>query len=468
MQPASGRLSAARGHALRGAVHGEVLCPGDFGYDDARAVHNGMIDRRPAAVVRVSGAADVAAVLEHARERGLSVSVRGGGHGVAGHAVAGDVVIDLSALSGVTIDPRARTAVVQGGATWRDVDLAAQAHGLAVPGGRVSHTGVAGLTLGGGEGWLSARHGLSADNLLGAEVVTADGRLVVADQANEPELFWALRGGGGNFGVVVSFTFRLHPVGPTVLGGLIGYRVSELPDVLAVVERLHAAGEGDFGGAVVLMSAPPAPFVPGNLVGQPILGVVPAWFGDLERGAELLRPLREAVRPLFDTGGPMPYVALQSMLDGGSPPGWRNRWAAEFVPELSPGLITALQDAIADRPSALTQIILAPLPEAVRRIPDDATAFPGRSGGRWLVHPVGIWASPDDDDANAAWVGELTSVIRDHGPTGSYLNLEDPGEGRVRWAMGEDRYRRLQRVKATWDPEDVFRHCAHIRLPTAG
>jgi FAD/FMN-containing dehydrogenase len=195
--------------------------------------------------------------------------------------------------------------------------------------------------------------------------------------------------------------------------------------------------------------------------------VVPVWSGDLGRGAEVLRPLRETVRPLFDIAGPMPYVALQSMLDEGSQPGMRNRWAAEFVPELTPGLVAALQDAIVDCPSPMAQIIVTPLPEAVRRVSDDATAFPGRSGGRWLVHPVGVWADPADDEANVAWVRALTSVVREYGVTGSYLNLEESDDDRVRWVMGERRYQRLQRVKAAWDPDDVFRHCAHVRTPDA-
>ncbi|MFI6318327.1 FAD-binding oxidoreductase [Nonomuraea sp. NPDC050556] len=420
-----------------------LLTQQDPGYEDARALHNGMIDRKPAVIARVSSVADVVAALRLAREKGYEVSVRGGGHGVAGKALGGDLVIDLSALRAVTVDERNRTAVVQGGATWSDVDTATQAYGLAVPGGRVSHTGVAGLTLGGGEGWLSALHGLTCDNLIAAELVAADGRHVLVDDARELELMNALRGGGGNFGVVTSFTFRLHPVGPLVLGGMIGFRVCDAPMVLDTLDRLRS--RPGFGGAAVFMTAPPAPFVPGDVVGRPILGVVPAYFGDLEVGSQVIRPLRESA--LFDASAVMPYVALQSMLDEGAPPGLRNRWTGAYVEGLSPGLVTALQDHAVAAPSPLSQIVLSAV------------------SGQWLVHPMACWTDPADDAENIAWVDKLTAAINDHPVTGTYLNMEDPDDDRVRWAL-RSRYADLQRVKATWDPDDVFRHCAHIRLPS--
>jgi FAD/FMN-containing dehydrogenase len=464
-EPAAGRLTPESEAALRALARGVVLTPDDPGYRDATALHNGAVERTPAAVVQVGGVEDVVLTVRFAREHGLSLSVRGGGHGVAGHAMAGDVVIDLSALRDVTVDPDARTAVVRGGATWADVDAATQAHGLAVPGGRVSHTGVAGLTLGGGEGWLSARHGLSSDSLVAVELVTADGRVVTAGEGSEPELFWALRGGGGNFGVVTSFTFRLHPVGPLVLGGMFAYAVSAAPEVLEVLAELHESYPGDFGGAAAFLTAPPAPFVPGDVVGRPVLAVIPAWFGDLDAGFDAIRPLKDRLAPLIDAVAPMPYVALQTLLDAGSPKGLRNRWSGGFVHELSGPLVSDLQDAAMRMPSPLSQIIISPLPEAVRALPDDATAFPARNGGRWLVHPVGLWAAPADDAANVAWVTDLRDAVRRHGETGSYLNLDDADDDRVRWAMGEGRYARLQQVKAVWDPQDVFRHCAHVRPP---
>lgn len=462
-RPAPGGLSPEAEAELRGTVRGVVRTPGDDGYRDATALHNGAVERTPHAVVQVGGVEDVVLTIRFARERGLSLSVRGGGHGVVGHAMGGDVVVDMVALRQVTVDPDARTAVVQGGATWADVDAATQAHGLAVPGGRVSHTGVAGLTLGGGEGWLSARHGLSSDNLVAVELVTADGRIVTASEDSEPELFWALRGGGGNFGVVASFTFRLHPVGPLVLGGMLAYPVSAAPEVLRLLAGLHESHGGDFGGAAAFLTAPPAPFVPGDVVGRPVLAVIPAWFGDLDAGFDAIRALEDGMRPLIDAVAPMPYVALQTLLDAGSPKGLRNRWSGGFVQELDPALVAELQDAAMRMPSPLSQIIISPLPDAVRALPDDATAFPSRSG-RWLVHPVGLWADPADDGANIAWVTGLRDAVRRH-ETGSYINLDDADDDRVRWAMGERHYTRLQQVKAVWDPQDVFRHCAHVRLP---
>ncbi|NUR85462.1 MAG: FAD-binding oxidoreductase, partial [Nonomuraea sp.] len=375
----------------------------------------------------------------------------GGGHGVAGRALGGDVVIDLSALRAVTVDPVARTAVVQGGATWGEVDQATQAHGLAVPGGRVTHTGVAGLTLGGGEGWLSAEHGLSCDNLLAVDLVTADGRVLRVDDDSEPELMWALRGGGGNFGVVTSFTFRLHPVGPIVFGGLIGFRPEDADAVLEAAERVEATA--------VFLCAPPAPFVPDDVVGQPIVAVAPTWFGDPAEGPAWVAPLRSAAEPLFDAVGPLPYVALQAMLDDGAVPGMRNRWGAGYVEKLTPGLVATLREAGLAAPSPFSQIIVTPVPEAVRRLPALPGCFPGRTSG-WLVHPAGVWPDAADDAANTAWVSRLMAAVKS---TGTYLNVEEPDDDRVRWAMGEGRYRRLQEVKRIWDPDDVFRHCAHIR-----
>ncbi|MEJ3651539.1 FAD-binding oxidoreductase [Actinomycetes bacterium KLBMP 9759] len=464
VEPVSGRLGAAAENSLRSLVHGAVFTPREAGYEDVRAVYNGSIDRRPEAVVQVSGVADIARTVRFARENGFAVSVRGGGHGVAGMAVAGEIVIDLSALRGVTVDPVAGTAVVQGGATWAEVDAATQAHGLAVPGGRVSHTGVAGLTLGGGEGWLTCRHGLTSDNLIAVDVVTADAQLVVASETESPELFWALRGGGGNFGVVTSFTFRLHPVGPLVLGGMLAFEIAAAPDVMRVLQELHAEGYADLGAAAAFLTAPPAPFVPGDVVGRPIIAVIPAWFGDIEEGMALLGRFREVATPVIDAVAPMPYVALQSMLDAGAQPGMRNRWSGGFVPEVKPDLVAALQDAAVRMPSPLSQIIISPLPDSVRALPDDATAFPSRSG-RWLVHPVGVWPAPETDETGIAWTRDLAAIVRASGETGTYLNLDESDDARVRWAMGEARFQRLQQVKKAWDPQDMFRFCAHIPLP---
>jgi FAD/FMN-containing dehydrogenase len=455
-------MTTTESDRLRGAVRGTVLTPADDGYDDARRLNNGMIDRRPAAIVQVTGPDDIATTLAYARERGLSVSVRGGGHGVAGHALGGDVVIDLAVLRGVTVDAEARTAVVGAGATWGEVDAATQAYGLAVPGGRVTHTGVAGLTLGGGDGWLSRKYGLTSDNLLSVDLVAADGRRVTASASTEPELFWALRGGGGNFGAVTSFTFRLHPVGPLVYGGLMAYQMADAPAVLELLVDLVPQAPDEFSPAVAFMAAPPAPFVPPEMVGRPILGLIPAWMGEPAETGPVLQPLRDRVRPVVDASGPMPYTALQSMLDESNEPGLRSHWSGSFLPDLAPGLVKQLQDSVPECPSPLSQTILYPAGGAVSRLPADATAYPHREAS-WLVHPMARWTDPADDQANVAWVRQLGGAIRARGETGTYLNVDpEGGDERVRWAFGPSHYRRLQAVKRAWDPDDVFRHCAHI------
>jgi len=459
-EPSTG-LRPSDESALRAALHGTVLIESDNDYEDARRLHNGAIDRRPALLVQVASTADIVETLAIARSRGLSVSVKAGGHGVAGHALGGDVVIDLSAMRGVSVDPVARTAVVRAGSTWGEVDEATQAHGLAVPGGRITHTGVAGLTLGGGEGWLSQKYGMSCDNLLSIDLVTADGRQVTACASSAPELFWALRGGGGNFGVATSFTFQLHPVGPLVYGGLLGYRLSDAPEVFAILNELVALGNDDLSPAAVFLKAPPAPFVPGDVVGQPVIGVAPVYVGDPADAAAFFKPLHERVTPLFDASGPMPYVVLQALMDDMAHPGFRHRWAGSFLPQVPAALVSDLQDAAASMPSPLSHIIISPYGGAIARVPADATAYPQRDAS-WLVHPVGMWANPADDEANLAWVRDLSAKIRSYGETGAYLNLEQGGDERVRWAFGEERYRRLQAIKAAWDPEDVFRHCNHI------
>jgi FAD/FMN-containing dehydrogenase len=442
--------------ALQRTIAGEVLTPESPGYEAARKPAIARFhDVRPAAVVRCRAAEDVLA----AAAVGLPVAARSGGHCFAGRSTTTGVVIDVGPLDAVSVADG--VATIGAGARLGAVYDALLEHGVTIPAGCGPEVGIAGLTLGGGLGIMGRRHGLTSDSLVGATVALG-GRLVQCDEEREPELFWALRGGGGNFGVVTSFTFRLHPVGPLVLGGMFAYAVSAAPEVLGVLAELHESYPGDFGGAAAFLTAPPAPFVPGDVVGRPVLAVIPAWFGDLDAGFDAIRPLKDRLAPLIDAVAPMPYVALQTLLDAGSPKGLRNRWSGGFVHELSGPLVSDLQDAAMRMPSPLSQIIISPLPEAVRALPDDATAFPARNGGRWLVHPVGLWAAPADDAANVAWVTDLRDAVRRHGETGSYLNLDDPDDARIRWAMGDARYRRLQRVKAAWDPEDVFHHCTHI------
>jgi hypothetical protein len=270
-----------------------------------------------------------------------------------------------------------------------------------------------------------------------------------------------LRGGGGNVGAVTSFTFGLHPVGPLVLGGQLLYRLADATDVLDTISELRALGHDEFSAAAVFMTAPPAPFVPGDVVGHPVLAVVPAWLGDLDAGAEVLAPLRSRACPLVDVAGPMPYVALQSMIDPSAPPGLRQRWAASFVSELTDGIVLDIEEAATHFPGPMSHVIVSPLGGAVSRVPPEDTAYPHRVAS-WLVHPVAQWPDPADDDAHIGWARTLGAAVRDHGETGTYLNLDEGDDARIRWAFGDERYRRLQAVKAVWDPEDVFRHCNHI------
>ena len=446
---------------LRGQLTGAVLGPDDAGYDEARAVHNGAIDNRPQAVAQVTGAEDVAAALRTAREHDVTISVKGGGHGVVGHATAGDVVIDLAQLRDVRVDAAGKTAVVGGGARWVDVDVPTSAVGLAVPGGRITHTGVAGLTLGGGEGWLSARYGLTIDSLRSVELVTADGRVLNVDGDSEPDLFWALRGGGGNFGVVTEFRFALHEIEPTILGGMLIYPLAAFADVAAVMESLTAGAPDSWAGAMVILSAPPMPFIPADIVGKPVVSVVPAWSGDVEEGLRFIAPLREKLMPAVDLAAPMPYTVLQSLIDAGNPDGLRNYWSSAFVMTPPSSLAEKFTAAAEAFPTPFNNIIMSPMRGAAARVPAAETAFPVREES-WFVHPVGRGADPSTDGAVKSWAKDLVDTL-DRIEVSSYLNLDsDDSPGRVGFAFGDERMARLQSVKRAWDPDNVFRHCANI------
>jgi FAD/FMN-containing dehydrogenase len=447
---------------LRESLTGPVLAPGDPHFNAARALFNGMIDIRPAAIAQVQNTADVAAALRIAREAGVPISVKGGGHGVTGSALCEGLVIDLAGMRSVTVDPEAGTATAGGGCTWVDVDTATQQHQLATPGGRVTHTGIGGLTLGGGQGWLSPKHGLSCDNLIAAELVTADGRTVTANEVDNADLLWGLRGGGGNFGVVTSFTYKLHPVGPVFQGGILVHpleRAQELVPFFADFVDKNPT----FGGAMNFASAPPAPGIPPEAVGAPVILVVAAWFdSDLAAGERALRPLREFGPPLVDIVAPMPYTVLQSMIDPGNQPGFRNHWSASYTGTLPPALISDLMEATATKPSPVSNIIVAQMGGACHEVDEDATAFPNRSA-TWLFHPLAMWSDPADDAANRDWARNLNAKAAPYAVTGSYLNLDaDADSDRVRWTYGENKYARLASLKQSWDPDNVFRGAARI------
>jgi FAD/FMN-containing dehydrogenase len=442
---------------------GRTIRPGEPGYDEARRVFNGLVDRRPEKILRPRDTDEVAAAVEQTVEEGRPLSVYGGGHGVTGSAVVdGGVCIDLRDLDGVEVWPEERLLKVGGGARWGQVDAATQKHGLAVTGGRVSTTGVAGLALGSGSGWLERRCGLTCDNLVEARVVTADGRRVTASRQQNPDLFWGLRGGGGNFGIVTEFIFRLHEVGPTVLGGMLLYPGSQAHDVITTWRQLVDGAPEELGSAVALITAPPADFVPEPARGRPAVGIVVCWSGDLDRGRRVLAPLW-ALGPVADLVQPMPYVALQQLLDEGNQPGLHNYWSADFLADLpDPAVETVVSHAQAS-PSPFTQTILFHGGGAVARVGEEETAF-GQRQAPYNVHYLGMWP-PDhaQDEANIAHIRNLAAAVKPWTAGNAYLNfIGDEGLTRVETAFGPRKFERLRAIKEVWDPHNVFRHNQNI------
>ena len=445
---------------------GELITPAHHDYDDARAVWNGTVDRRPRVIARCTGTADVAAAVRFARSSGLEVAVRGGGHNVAGTAVCdGGLVVDLSAMRSVSVDPVERTALVQGGALWGDVDHETQAHGLATPGGIVSHTGVAGVSLGGGIGWLMRRHGLTVDNLVEAEVVTADGDIVRASAGDHPDLFWALRGGGGNFGVVTSFRFALHPVGPTVVAGPVFWAAEHSTDVLRFYRELVADAPDELGTVVRLGTIPPLPVVDEDLHFRPAIAVVSCYAGPVDDGERAVRPLREFGTPLVDLVGPTRYLDHQSGIDGTVPHGWHYYWKGTSLDRLSDDVIDTVATHAYRATSPRSYAAIFHLGGTVARAPRDATAFPGRDVGH-IMSIDAVWLPEEDDrvrTAETAWARAFFDALQPHA-VGVYVNFLDADDGtsRIRAAYGDDTYRRLAEVKATYDPENVFRNNKNI------
>jgi FAD/FMN-containing dehydrogenase len=443
--------------ALRGEVRGEVIVPGDAGYDQARSIWNAMIDRRPAVIVRCRGVADVRRSVRFARETGLRLAVRGGGHNIAGNAVCdGGIVIDLSTMRSVRVDPAARIARVEAGCTLGDVDHETQAFGLAVPTGINSTTGIAGLTLGGGFGWISRSRGLTIDSLLSADVVTADGELVHASEDQHPDLFWAIRGGGGNFGIVTSFEFRLHPVGPQVYAGLVVHPLDDAPAVLRFYREFNRTAPEEMVCWFVMRQAPPLPFLPEEWHGREILALALCWSGDPARGDEVSRPLREFGMPVGTHTGEMPFVAWQQVLDPLLAPGARNYWKSHDFAGLEDGLIDVLVNAARSIPDPQTEIAFAELGGAISRVPDGATAY-GHRNAEYVVNVHGRWADPAKDGACIAWARALFDAAAPYSTGSVYVNFLTQDEGdRVTAAYGAN-YDRLVAVKDRYDPENLFR-----------
>jgi FAD/FMN-containing dehydrogenase len=445
---------------LAATFEGALLQPDDDGFDAARHVWNGMIDRRPVLIARCASTSDVVAAVNYARDTRLPLAVRGGGHSAVGYGTCDEgVVIDLSPLNSIEIDPVARTARVGGGCTWGELDPAAQEHGLAVTGGRFSTTGVAGLTLGSGSGWLERKCGLTADSLLSAEIVLADGSVVVAGPEDNPDLYWALRGGSGNFGVVTRFEYRLHEIGPIIYGGMLLALPERAGEILRCFRDLMAQAPDDLGGAVAFLSAPPEPFVPAERQFQPAVGIVICWTGEHGAGEEIVAPLREAAQPFVDLVQPMPYVALQSMLDASAPKGIRAYMKAEFLDDMGDEVIAKLIHHGAKRAGPMDQLLLEPMGGAIAHTADADTAL-GRRDAEWCYHALGLWVEPDaeSDAAHVAWARELAADVAPHTSPGVYLNFtSDQGEEKVREAYGAERYERLAAVKAKYDPGNLFR-----------
>ncbi len=440
---------------LQGRLSGELIGASDPGYDQARAVFNAMIDRRPDLIARCASVSDVQQVLASGRAAGGPVVVRGGGHSAPGFGTAdGGIVIDLSPMQSIEVDPDRRTARVRGGATWGTVDAATHEHGLALPAGIISTTGVGGLTLGGGHGYLSRKYGLTIDNLIEAEVVLADGRVVTASDAEHPDLFWALRGGGGNFGVVTSFTYRLHPV-RNVICGPTAWPVSETRNVLSWYRDFLPAQDDDLYGFFAVMTVPPADTFPEAFHMHKACAVVWCYLGDPADAEVALAPVR-AMEPAFDGIGEATYPALQSTFDPLYPPGLQSYWRGDFFGAVPDAAVDAHAHFAERMPTMLSTMHLYPVDGAVHRVPGDATAWAYRDVTYSQVI-VGVDPDPANADAVKKWAIDYSDATRPHSAGGGYVNfMMDEGQERVR-ATYRDNYTRLARIKAEYDPANVFR-----------
>lgn len=452
-------LDAAAVETLRERLGARLILPTDAEYDAARRVWNGMIDRRPAFIARCRGVADVVSSVAFAREHQLALAVRGGGHNVAGFGTCdGGLVIDLSPLREVRVDPRTKTVRAGGGATWGDVDRETQLFGLAVPGGIVSTTGIGGLTLGGGQGWLRRTYGMTCDSLVSAEVVTADGRVVVAGESEHEDLFWALRGGGGNFGVVTSFEYRAHPVGPMVAFAGTAYPIESAVSVTAAMTAFAADAPDEINVTSTWWTIPPVPAFPEELHGRTVVMVAALYVGAPEVGERVLRPLREIEKPLLDLSGTIPYVALQQMFDAFFPAGdLQYYWKSAYLARLDDDAARTIAEFMASRPSPLSMTSLWVLGGSLGRVGPSATAT-GSRAAPFVLEILANWAGPDAADSNIAWARNFFEAMKPFGTGKTNFNFPGLGEDPefVRAAVGEQ-WKRLARVKSEYDPSNLFR-----------
>ncbi len=447
---------------LREQVRGAVIAPADEGYEEARKVYNAMIDRRPAIVLRSVNAGDVISAVNFARESGLDLAVRGGGHSVPGFGTCdGGVVVDMSGMRGVRVNPANRTARAEGGATWGDFNAATHAFGLATTGGIISTTGIAGLTLGGGIGYLARGFGLSLDNLASADVVTADGRFLVASEKENEDLFWAIRGGGGNFGVLTSLEYRLHPV-KDIYGGPMFFELSDAGDVLRFYREFIADAPEAFGGFPAFQIAPPLPFIPENRHGDTFLAFVACWAGPVDEGEAALKPLHDVAPVAAEHVGAMPYPALNGAFDALVPPGLQHYWKANFVTELTNEAIEAHLEHGPKVPVVNSTVHIYPINGACHRVPSDATAF-GYRHANFATVIAGMWPDPGQNEANIKWVRDYYDATAPLSEEGGYINFAaEDDQGRVKANYGGN-YDRLVDVKRKYDPDNLFHLNQNIR-----
>jgi FAD/FMN-containing dehydrogenase len=447
------------------ALRGELVRPADPAYDGARSIWNAAHDKKPALIVRCRGVADVLRGVEFARSQGLPLAVRGGGHSIPGFStVDHGLVLDLSPMNAARVDPNRRRIVAQGGSLWQDVDAEAQAFGLAVTGGLISTTGIAGFTLGGGIGWLVRRFGLAADNLVGADVVTADGRYLHASEEEHPELLWALRGGGGNFGVVTSFEFRAHEIGPTVFAGLVFYRGEDAAQVLHGFGEAAASAPDELSLAINLTTAPPLPFLPEEIHGKPIVAVLGVWSGQPGEGEAATEPFRGLAPVVADVFSPMPYLAMQTLLDPLYPRGMWNYFRSAFFTDLDATTVDALVSSYTEAPNALSELHIHHLGGAMGRVPADATAF-GTRNHTYILNTVARTAGADGFETVRHWARRACAAL---GPdAASYVNFTgEASEEQVRASYPAATHTRLTSVKHRYDPTNLFRLNHNIRPST--
>ena len=456
-------LSSNAIEALKVATRGQVLLPADSGFDDARRIWNAMIDRRPAVIVRCAGVADVRRAVAFARDNDLPLAVRGGAHNIAGSAVCDDgLMLDLSPMKSVRVDPAARRAYVEPGATLADFDHEAQAFGLATPLGINSTTGVSGLTLGGGFGWLSRQYGMTVDNLVSADVVTADGELVRAAADAQEELFWAIRGGGGNFGVVTMFEFELHPVGPEVFGGLVVLPLEQAKDALRKYRAAIDDMPDELSVWAVLRLAPPLPFLPQDVHGKPIIAFASCYNGAVADGPDALDAVRHFGTPYGEHLGPMPYAMWQQAFDPLLTPGARNYWKSHNLAELPDGLLDVLIDAIGKLPSPQCEIFFGQIGAQTTRVPVEATAYPNRDA-KYVMNVHGRWSDASDDERCIAWARGFFEAAAPFALGSVYVNFLTQDEtGRIGAAYGPN-YDRLVAAKTRYDPHNLFRYNQNIQ-----